>query len=370
MKLKLLLFLLLIFSFSTVFSQNALLSQEAKISIFTCGNGEELYTTFGHTAIRIQDETNKLDVVYNYGQFDFREGNFYAKFVKGDLQYFIGVTSFDDFIYEYQFEGREVVEQTLNLKQLQKQKLFDVLNASLYSDERHYTYKFIDRNCTTMVVEKINAILGKPIIKKIDDKKVSYRTVLYPKFENYFWYKLGINIIFGTKVDEKSEKLFLPTEFLHSLDKAIVDGKRFVIKKQIVVKSTQPEIKFRFLDSIYFVGLLLLLVLVFNKKWITYSYLFLAGLMGLFLCLVGFYSLHEELLWNYNALLFNPLFLIFPFLKNLKWFKNSLILCFLMLLFYVIWMFNKPHLLLMSPFIIAHFIIFWQLKDKKLNAGL
>ncbi len=367
MKLKLLLFLFLFFSFSTVFSQNALLSQETKISIFTCGNGQELYTTFGHTAIRILDETNKLDVVYNYGQFDFREGNFYAKFVKGNLQYFIGVSSFDDFIYEYQFEGREVVEQTLNLTQLQKQKLFDALNDSLYSDERHYTYKFIDRNCTTMVVEKINAILGKPIIEKIDDKTISYRTVLYPRFENYFWYKLGINVIFGAKVDANAEKLFLPTEFLNSLDKAKVDGKPMVVKKEIVVKSTQPEIKFQFLDSIYFIALLLLIVIVLNKKWLTNSYLFLAGLMGLFLCLVGFYSLHEELLWNYNALLFNPLLLVLPFLRNLKRFKTILILCISMLVLYLLWMLNKPHLLLMSPFIITHFILFWQLKDKKLK---
>ena len=360
MKLKL--HFLLLFTVFYSFSQNALLSKEAKISIFTCGNGEELYTTFGHTAIRIQDETNNLDIVYNYGQFDFREGNFYAKFVKGDLQYFIGVCSFDDFIYEYQFGGREVVEQTLNLKPLQKQKLLDELNASLYSDERHYTYKFIDRNCTTMVVEKINAILNKPIIEKIDDKTISYRQVLYPRFENYFWYKLGINIIFGTKVDAKSEKLFLPTEFLNSLDKAVVDGKPLVSKKQIVVKSTQPNIKFRFLDSSYFVALVLLIVLVLNKKWATYSYLILAGLMGLFLCLVGFYSLHEELLWNYNALLFNPLFLVLPFLQNLKRYKTVLLLCFSMLVLYLIWMINKPHLLLMSPFIMAHFVIFWQLK--------
>ena len=77
---KTFLFLSLLFSVVT-FSQMAPLSENAKISVLTCGNGEELYTTFGHTAIRIQDVSNSLDVVFNYGMFDFREGNFYLKFV-------------------------------------------------------------------------------------------------------------------------------------------------------------------------------------------------------------------------------------------------------------------------------------------------
>ena len=73
---KLLLLLLLIFS-GTSFSQNINLTDNAKVSIFTCGRGNELYTTFGHTAIRIKDEASNLDVVYNYGAFDFNTDNFY-----------------------------------------------------------------------------------------------------------------------------------------------------------------------------------------------------------------------------------------------------------------------------------------------------
>ena len=337
------------------FSQNAILSDKAKISIFTCGKGEELYTTFGHTAIRIKDDATQLDVVFNYGQFDFREGNFYVKFVKGNLQYSIGVTSFDDFIFEYQQENRKVVEQTLRLTQNQKQQLFDALLSAQFSpDESHYTYKFIDRNCTTMVVEKINALLPKPLIAKVDDKTISYREVLYPKFKNYFWYKLGINIIFGTKVDQKSEKLFLPNELLNSLDKLTINGLSIVEKKEVIVLDQQPKIEFQFFNSVYFVSLLLLILFFINKPFLTNSYFIVAGLLGSFMCLVGFYSLHEELLWNYNALLFNPLLLILPFIKNQNLKKKLLILCAVLLAFYVVLMLSKPHLLLMLPIIVCH----------------
>ena len=176
-------------------SQEAKLSSQTVVSIFTCGGGEELYSTFGHTAIRIKDVPNRLDVVYNYGTFDFRTDNFYLKFVKGDLQYFVTATTYEDFIFEYQYTNREVIEQTIDLQQDNKQRLFDLLNTSLQSNDRFYTYKFIDRNCTTMVVDKINLILGEKTIQKTDDKTLTYREVLYPYFENHFWYKLGINII-------------------------------------------------------------------------------------------------------------------------------------------------------------------------------
>ena len=354
-------FIVVIIATNLSFSQNALLSPNAKISILTCGKGEELYTTFGHTAIRIKDDNNQLDVVFNYGQFDFREGNFYFKFVKGNLQYCIGVTSYQEFISEYQYENRKVIAQTLRLSQNQKQQLFDILLASQYSPtESHYTYKFIDRNCTTMVVEKLNTILANVAISKVDDKSISYREVLYPKFENYFWYKLGINIIFGFKVDIKSEKLFLPYELLNSLDKLKINGKSLVEKKEMVVKENQPEVEFSFLNSIYFVSFLVLMLFCFNRKFITNFYFIAAGLLGLFLCLVGLYSLHEELLWNYNALLFNPIYIVLPFLKNKKWLNKSLIICLLCLFMYLLFMLNKPHLLLISPFILLHFALIWR----------
>ena len=89
-----------------------------------------------------------------------------ALLVKGDLQYFMTATSVDDFIMEYQMDEREVIEQELNLPLEQKQKLFEQLNANLFSTEKYYTYKFIDKNCTTMVADKINGVFDKKMIEK------------------------------------------------------------------------------------------------------------------------------------------------------------------------------------------------------------
>lgn len=347
------------------FSQNPNLSENTSVSIFTCGRGNELYTTFGHTAIRIKDSINNLDVVYNYGAFDFRTDNFYLKFVKGDLQYFINANSYEDFIFEYQSENREVVEQTLSFPLVKKQELFDILNASLFSDERYYTYKFIDRNCTTMVVEKINKIIGTNLIQKVDDTSISYRELLYPFFENHFYYKLGINIIFGAKTDTKAEKLFLPIELMHSLDKAKINKKPFVTKTETVVKGNKLDTNFSFVNSIYFIALLLILISITNNKPIFLTYLFISGLLGLFLSFVGFYSLHKEVLWNYNTLIFNPLFLALPFL-NRNWFRKIILICFVLIGIYMVIIITKPHLFIILPFIITtSYMLFKLLKKLK-----
>ena len=340
---------------STVtFSQNPKLTEDTQVSIFTCGRGEQLYSTFGHTALRIKDDANELDIVFNYGAFDFRTENFYLKFVKGDLQYFMNVTSFEDFILEYQIDEREVIEQTLNLSLSQKQALLDVLSASLNTSEKFYTYKFIDRNCTTMVADKVNGLLGQAQIQKVDDKTISYRSVLYPYFENYFWYKLGINIIFGAKTDADAEKLFLPVELMNSLDKAVVDGKPLVTNKKTILKGTDIKPVFSFLNSIYTIVAFFVVLLLINKRWLFLTYLFLTGLLGIFLCGVGLYSQHQEVLWNYNALLFSPLFLMLPFLKEVK-LKRIGNLSIAILMVYTILMVNKPHLPVMLPFILATF---------------
>jgi len=360
---KRIIFVLIIFVSIAASSQAPKLSNDATISVFTCGRGEELYSTFGHTALRVKDDSNQLDVVFNYGTFDFRTENFYLKFVKGDLQYFLSVSSYEDFIIQYQIEKREVIEQTLNLTIQQKQKIFDALNNNIFSTDKYYTYKFIDRNCTTMVADKINEIVSGKKITKIDDKSISYRSLLYPYFENYFWYKLGINIIFGAKTDEKAEKLFLPVELMNSLNVIQHDNQKLVLSTKKLVNGETKNVEFSFFNSIYFVISLLLLIVATNKKWVYKSFLFLCGLLGLFLCLVGLYSEHQEVLWNYNALLFNPLFLLLPFVGN----KLSIRLIFIllaMIFIYSLFMFNKPHLVVMLPFIFAIIFMLMKLNGK------
>jgi len=337
------------------FGQNMILSKNTRASIITCDTGNESYSLFGHTAIRIIDSDNNLDVVYNYGAFDFATPNFVAKFAKGDLQYFAIAHSFSDFMIQYTYEQRSVFEQELIVPLVFKQKLFDNLNTALASEERFYTYKFIDRNCTSMVVEILNKTLGSNAVVQKTDMDKTYRTILYPYFDNSFYQKLGTSIIFGTKVDEYGTRIFLPFELLKSLQLLKFENHP-LCKESRILLDFKKEAPSSLWDNFYTFAFLLAFIVVLNQKSIDLFYLSTMGLLGLFFGFMGFYSFHQELAYNYNMLLFNPALLVllyFHYTKNKKWIINFSLLNILFLFVYIIFMLNKIHLLIVLPLVLT-----------------
>ena len=68
-----------------------------RISLLTCTPGEELYSTFGHSAFRVIDSSSTTDYVFNFGTFNFDDDGFYLKFVRGKLNYYLSAENFQDF---------------------------------------------------------------------------------------------------------------------------------------------------------------------------------------------------------------------------------------------------------------------------------
>lgn len=358
----------LLFSFANaLFAQGYRLSDQAKISVITCGSGDQLYSIFGHTAVRVHDTARDLDIVFNYGTFDFNTPNFYLKFVKGDLDYLLTTTSFHQFLYEYQQDNRDVFEQELALTAKQKQQLFDKLTKNVFSEERFYRYKFIDKNCTTMAVDKVNEVLNTTKIEKIKPYEKSYRHVLNPYLDNLFYEKLGINIIFGHRPDTEACQLFLPIEFFKSLEIAKEDSKPLITKTITHNVQDKTKIKTSWWNISYTLLFGLLLVIVINNKRVDNIYLILCGIMGIFLLGVGLYSLHREVLWNYNALLFNPLYIPLVFFfwnKKTAQFKKVWYASLLLLLLYTIYLAFKAHFLQLVPFIGVNAILLYRLNKR------
>ncbi|TDD95203.1 lipoprotein N-acyltransferase Lnb domain-containing protein [Flavobacterium cellulosilyticum] len=351
-------FLLLIFSCSSN-GQNIKLSNTTQVSIITCDTGNESYSLFGHTAIRIADSENNLDLVYNYGAFDFATPNFVAKFAKGDLQYFAVVNKYNDFINQYVYEQRSVYEQELNVPLAYKQQLFDNLTSALASSESYYTYKFIDKNCTSMVVDILNKTLGESTIVKKTDTDITYRTILYPYFNNSFYEKLGTSIIFGKKVDEYGTKIFLPLELKKSLALIQFQDHPLCTESKTSLEY-KKETSFSWWDNIYTYLLILGLILVISKESVNNIYFLIMGFLGLFFGFMGYYSLHQELAYNYNIFLFNPtllLLLYFTIRNNKKWIINIGVFNLISLCVYFFFMLNKAHLLIVLPMLFTSAIV-------------
>ena len=363
-------FLLFFFLFFNAFwAQNIQLSKDAKVSVITCGLGNESYSLFGHTAIRIKDDANFVDAVYNYGAFDFNTPNFVPKFAKGDLEYFAVVHRYTDFINQYTYENRSVDEQELQIPLQLKQQLFENLNTSLASGDSHYTYKFIDKNCTSMVVDIINKTLGSNIITKKVDTDLTYRSILFPYFDYHFYEKLGTSIIFGSKVDQLGTKLFLPQELQKSLKLIQYKNQPLAPENQTLLHFEESHLS-SWWNNIYTYILVIALLVILNKKGIHYGYFTLMGIVGLFFLFMGFYSDHLELTNNYNVLLFNPLLLVlvvFYAQKNRVWSYRFSLLNLIALAVYLGILINKAHLLIVMPMVLtsAYFLIQIALKNKK-----
>ena len=207
-----------------------------------------------------------------------------------------------------------------------------------------------------MVVDKINFVLNDTVITTKKPVEISYREILFPYSKNHFFEQLGINIIFGNKVDLKSEQLFLPSELYNNIKDLKVDNQPICKESNKILEVEKTKIPFSWWNNLYAFCLIFVIIIFLNKSFIYKSYFLFLGTLGLFFIFAGFYSLHKELVNNYNILLFNPgLFAIvlFEIKNNKKWILYSSIFCIICLLIYIAILINKPYLGIVAPFIIT-----------------
>lgn len=146
-------FLLVNLCFAVCFNrQQKLFAQDStriRISLLTCSPGEELYASFGHSALRVIDSNAVTDIIYNYGTFNFDDPDFYSKFVRGKLFYALSIERPEDFLYSYRAENRSVTEQVLDIAQPEALAIKHFLAENIKEEKRWYKYDFVRDNCTT-----------------------------------------------------------------------------------------------------------------------------------------------------------------------------------------------------------------------------
>ncbi|WP_345253032.1 DUF4105 domain-containing protein [Flaviaesturariibacter amylovorans] len=216
-----------------------------RITLLTCAPGAELYSTFGHTALRVQNVQTGEDRVYNYGTFEFGE-DFYVKFVRGKLPYFLSIERYDDFIYQYQMESRSVWEQEVLLDCTRRAALLRALDENALPQNRQYRYDFLFDNCTTRAGDMILRQAPAPVttarvIPEAADKAPTFRNLIHRYLDSgqQHWSKLGIDLLLGAKLDRRvtnREAQFLPEILLQGMtgargaDSLIVSAARPVLQ--------------------------------------------------------------------------------------------------------------------------------------------
>ena len=112
-------------------------SSRLRISLLTCTPGEELYSIFGHSAIRVTDSNSVTDHVYNFGTFNFDDEGFYLKFLRGKLNYMISLNQFEDFKNDYIAQNRGITEQELIFSGEEKINIRHALNENLKEENKY-----------------------------------------------------------------------------------------------------------------------------------------------------------------------------------------------------------------------------------------
>lgn len=189
----------------------------AKCSLLTCSAGEEIYSLFGHTALRYEDPTRGIDVVFNYGMFSFRVPHFALRFALGETDYQLGVTEFSRFAAEYQWNERNVWQQTLNLTSREKQRLWEALTENYRPENRTYRYNFFYDNCATRPRDRIEACVdGRVEYAAAQDTTATvctWRDLLHRYTEGHPWARFGIDLCIGSRADKPAsyrEQMFVP----------------------------------------------------------------------------------------------------------------------------------------------------------------
>lgn len=315
------------------------LGDSARASLLTCGPGNEFYTSFGHTALRVRDPEQGVDWVYNYGVFEFTDPLFYLRFASGKMDYWVECIPFEFFMFDYQWERRDVWEQELRLSNLELNWLFDALNENTRPENMYYTYDFFRDNCASRAHRIIQDNLERShIVAKEAPERQTFRGLLHAYTKAPMrWWMLGYDILLGARCDQAlntEQYIFIPLEMMRQYDTTPITQlvvpitpADSVLAAEGRVPLCEPTRQLMFdhrppmrkglsptLTMWVLLALTVVLTVVGRRKgwklnWLDLPLFWLCGLFSLLLLYLWFGSSHWCTKWNFDLLWANPLLL-------------------------------------------------------------
>lgn len=355
--------LVILFTFLSVLSMKAQ-TDSLRVSLLTCGPGQEVYNLFGHSAIRVKNEATGVDYVFNYGIFSFNTPNFVLRFCLGQTDYQLGVQYYDDFVWNYQMQGRFVHEQVLNLTEQEKLQLVAALEENYLPENRIYRYNYFYDNCATRprdIVERaINGEVRYTEDMDTPQKALTYRGLVHEYTARQPWSRFGIDLLLGSEADKpisRRASMFVPfylEEYFHSAQKADLQGRNSGLIAEELEITAQDESDWPSPIPLTPMRVFLLLFILVaaltawgikqgRSLWGLDLLVFaIAGIAGCIIAFMVLFSEHPAVSPNYLLLLLHPLHLIFLYhiVKRVKKLQRSVYLganMVVILLFLAFW---------------------------------
>ena len=300
-----------------------------EVSLLTCSPHEEIYSLYGHSAIRWHDlhqegPTKGQDLIFNWGMFSFSKPYFALRFVFGLTDYELVCMDYNRFWPYYQKWGSSITEQVLNLTPAEKRKIQHALAENLREENRVYRYNFFYDNCSTRPRDIIERNLnGKIEWAEREDFAPTFREMVRECNRNHSWSKAGNDMLLGLKADLKTNRIeqeFLPVNLMTDMAMAQVyengEYRPLVKEQRMLVPPGVQLIERDWILTPTEVAILLLMLCIAivwiewrRKKrfrWWDVTLMLIQGLVGCVLTVMLF-SQHPTTTLNLNYLLFNPL---------------------------------------------------------------
>lgn len=335
----------------------ALLSDSAQLSLITVAPGEYVYSTFGHSALRVHDLKQGFDVCFNYGTFEFEQPNFLLKFARGRLLYFLDLETYRSFEGSNRADARNMREQLFNMGQPEKQRLWELLRDNAREENRYYKYDFFYDNCATRIRDIVNETYSRQLVFDSTSipKGATMRQLLQPYLVPHPWMRFGIDLLLGLPADRKAttqDFMFLP-DYMHDLfatakkpdGAALVERERSIEARYPL--SFHPGLLGHPLLILCVVALIGLLSMAHPRAERIFDvvFWFTLGFAGLLMALLWFATDHSATKTNLNLLWAWPTHLLFFWRSRSRWgekyFFCAGILAFLTL---VLWAFLPQQL--------------------------
>lgn len=322
-----------------------------KISLLTCGPGHEVYSLYGHTAIRFQDLRNHQDLIINYGIFSFKQKNFILRFIFGLTDYEMGIIPYQLFYEEYRSEGRWVKEQILNLSSEDKQNIAIAIDKNYIPENRIYRYNYFYDNCTTrardILINNINGFVDYHYNQQLI---TTYRNEIHQWNTQHPWARWGNDLLLGLQADKlisNEERQFIPdslskdfqhatVSYAHGKIKKLVNNSLYIIPP-VQTKDIDNSFSSYLSPNIVMICIIVIIITSFllQKKCKLYylltHYLLwtVTGFCGIILTAMIF-SQHPTVSFNLQIFILNPLnlLLLFPKFQNSKNFQYVMITCY------------------------------------------
>ena len=348
----------------------------------TCGSGEQLYSAFGHTAIRVQDPVLGIDVVYNYGTFDYSRPNFYLNFARGRMWYSLSRRNFEQFLYEYELEKRWVKEQILNLTTAEKNELFSFFESNYLPENRDYLYDPLFDNCSTIAADVLKEQLNDSITFNDShlEQRYTFRQLIMQHLDWNSWSAFGINLAYGSSVDREAtvrEHMFLPYYAMYQIRNTTKGQEPLLLRERTILDYPMKTLNGYFATSpLFWLALIFLFVAIITlldkrhehkNRWLDFIVFLMSGLLGCFMLALWFLTDHTSTINNLNVLWALPLNLVVCFfllsektpewLPKYLWFALGLLGLTLILWVFKVQVFSPLILLLMAILVLRYLFL-------------